>query len=75
MSSWCSDNFLNIRSLKQTQNIRSQLKSLFDKIDMKVCEKSLKNDHIYKMFKEEKAKYKDESQRYRPFLMALTAGK
>jgi hypothetical protein len=53
------------------------LKSLFDKIDIKICEKSLKKDHIYKMFTEEKAKYSknEEPPRYRPFLMALTIGK
>lgn len=77
---WAENNFFNFRALKQAQNIKSQLKELMSKVDFKVCEEFLENDHICKYYKQKKSenssnKYKDDGfGRWEKVRMALTAG-
>jgi len=55
---WCAANFINLRALKQAKNIKGQIHDLLEKIDLKICEKTLENDSIYQRYQELKAKKK-----------------
>lgn len=57
--SWCNDNFLSIRALRQAQSIKGQLRDLIPKIDMKVCKECLAADPICKMYFDSKSDKKN----------------
>ena len=77
---WAEENYLNYRALKQGQNIKSQLKELVHKVDIRICEKFLTHDPICQYYKQNKTESSkkgldsDGFERYEKVRMALTAG-
>ena len=52
--SWAKLNQINIRALKQANNIRDQIKTLTQIIDYKIVEKSLREDPIFRIYRKKR---------------------
>lgn len=52
LKSWAKENYVNNRALNQARNIRNQLWGLSRAINDKIVEKCLKDDPVYKIYKE-----------------------
>ena len=50
--SYARDNYINLRGLRQADDIRGQIHQLIFSINYKIVEKYLENDHIYRLQKE-----------------------
>lgn len=61
------ENFLNVRALRQAENIREQIKDLTKLINYSIVEQFLKEDHIYKLYNQKSFQYTQRQQ----FSMAL----